>query len=254
MSKADQPVLKVSNYSVDFWVEGVWYPAAINMNFEVQAGKVLAIVGESGSGKSTTAMGLMDLLASNARIEGSVEINGQEMVGAKKTLLRRARGREVAYIFQEPMTALNPVYTIGFQIVETLRTHLDMGPQEAKVRAIELISMVEIPNPEASFDKYPHQLSGGQRQRAMIAQSLACDPGLLVADEPTSALDPKTADQTMAFCIQYQAHFQHAIILVTHDRSLAERHGFQILEIGLSSSQTGLVAHLQMQSHTRGLL
>lgn len=217
MSKADQPVLKVSNYSVDFWVEGVWYPAAINMNFEVQAGKVLAIVGESGSGKSTTAMGLMDLLASNARIEGSVEINGQEMVGAKKTLLRRARGREVAYIFQEPMTALNPVYTIGFQIVETLRTHFDMGPQEAKVRAIELISMVEIPNPEASFDKYPHQLSGGQRQRAMIAQSLACDPGLLVADEPTTALDVTVQAEILDLIRNLRDRLNSAILLITHD-------------------------------------
>lgn len=217
MSKADQPVLKVSNYSVDFWVEGVWYPAAINMNFEVQAGKVLAIVGESGSGKSTTAMGLMDLLASNARIEGSVEINGQEMIGAKKTLLRRARGREVAYIFQEPMTALNPVYTIGFQIVETLRTHLDMGPQEAKVRAIELISMVEIPNPEASFDKYPHQLSGGQRQRAMIAQSLACDPGLLVADEPTTALDVTVQAEILDLIRNLRDRLNSAILLITHD-------------------------------------
>ena len=217
MSKADQPVLKVSNYSVDFWVEGVWYPAAINMNFEVQAGKVLAIVGESGSGKSTTAMGLMDLLASNARIEGSVEINGQEMVGAKKTLLRRARGREVAYIFQEPMTALNPVYTIGFQIVETLRTHFDMGPQEAKVRAIELISMVEIPNPEGSFDKYPHQLSGGQRQRAMIAQSLACDPGLLVADEPTTALDVTVQAEILDLIRNLRDRLNSAILLITHD-------------------------------------
>ena len=172
-----QTILQVANYNVDFWVEGVWYPAAIDMNFEVQAGKVLAIVGESGSGKSTTALGLMDLLASNARISGSVKVRGQEMVGAKKAVLRKSRGRQVAYIFQEPMTALNPVYTIGFQIVETLRTHFDMGPQDAKTRAIELISMVEIPNAEASFHKYPHQLSGGQRQRAMIAQSLACEIG-----------------------------------------------------------------------------
>jgi peptide/nickel transport system ATP-binding protein len=217
MSKADQAVLQVSNYSVDFWVEGVWYPAAINMNFDVQAGKVLAIVGESGSGKSTTAMGLMDLLASNARIEGSVKVNGQEMVGAKKTLLRRARGREVAYIFQEPMTALNPVYTIGFQIVETLRTHFDMGPQEAKVRAIELITMVEIPNPEASFDKYPHQLSGGQRQRAMIAQSLACDPGLLVADEPTTALDVTVQAEILDLIRNLRDRLNSAILLITHD-------------------------------------
>jgi peptide/nickel transport system ATP-binding protein len=217
MSKANQAVLQVANYSVDFFVEGVWYPAAINMNFEVQAGKVLAIVGESGSGKSTTAMGLMDLLASNARIEGSVKVNGEEMVGAKKTLLRRARGREVAYIFQEPMTALNPVYTIGFQIVETLRTHFDMGPQEAKVRAIELITMVEIPNPEASFDKYPHQLSGGQRQRAMIAQSLACDPGLLVADEPTTALDVTVQAEILDLIRNLRDRLNSAILLITHD-------------------------------------
>ena len=212
-----KPVLKVSNYNIDFWVEGVWYPAAIDMNFEVQAGKVLAIVGESGSGKSTTAMGLMDLLASNARISGSVEINGQEMVGAKSSVLRRARGREVAYIFQEPMTALNPVYTIGFQIVETLRNHFDLAPKEAKAKAIELIAMVEIPNPEASFDKYPHQLSGGQRQRAMIAQSLACDPGLLVADEPTTALDVTVQAEILDLIRNLSDKLNSAVLLITHD-------------------------------------
>jgi peptide/nickel transport system ATP-binding protein len=162
-------------------------------------------------------MGLMDLLASNARVEGSVKVNGEEMIGAKKTLLRRARGRDVAYIFQEPMTALNPVYTIGFQIVETLRTHFDMGPQEAKVRAIELITMVEIPNPEASFDKYPHQLSGGQRQRAMIAQSLACDPGLLVADEPTTALDVTVQAEILDLIRNLRDRLNSAILLITHD-------------------------------------
>lgn len=212
-----QPILKVSNYNIDFWVEGVWYPAAIDMNFQVLAGKVLAIVGESGSGKSTTAMGLMDLLASNARISGSVQISGREMVGAKRTALRKVRGKEVAYIFQEPMTALNPVYTIGFQIVETLRNHFDMGPKEAKARAIELISMVEIPNPEASFDKYPHQLSGGQRQRAMIAQSLACDPGLLVADEPTTALDVTVQAEILDLIRNLRDKLNSAILLITHD-------------------------------------
>ena len=217
MSKVNESVLQVSNYSVDFWVEGVWYPAAIDMNFEVKAGKVLAIVGESGSGKSTTAMGLMDLLASNARVSGSVKVNGQEMIGAKKSLLRKTRGADVAYIFQEPMTALNPLYTIGFQIVETLRTHFDMGPQQAKVRAIELITMVEIPNPEASFDKYPHQLSGGQRQRAMIAQSLACDPGLLVADEPTTALDVTVQAEILDLIRNLRDKLNSAILLITHD-------------------------------------
>ncbi|MFM9064382.1 MAG: ATP-binding cassette domain-containing protein, partial [Pirellula sp.] len=212
-----EPILQVANYNVDFWVDGVWYPAAIDMNFEVQAGKVLAIVGESGSGKSTTALGLMDLLASNARVSGSVKVRGQEMVGAKKSVLRKSRGRQVAYIFQEPMTALTPVYTIGFQIVETLRTHFDMGPQDAKARAIELISMVEIPNPEASFVKYPHQLSGGQRQRAMIAQSLACDPGLLVADEPTTALDVTVQAEILDLMRNLQDRLNSAILLITHD-------------------------------------
>ncbi|MFM1957914.1 MAG: hypothetical protein RI929_277 [Actinomycetota bacterium] len=212
-----ESVLKVSNYSIDFWVEGVWYPAAIDMNFDVKAGKVLAIVGESGSGKSTTALGLMDLLASNARISGSVKVNGKEMVGATKANLRRVRGKEVAYIFQEPMTALNPVYTIGFQIVETLRTHFDMGPKEARAKAIELIAMVEIPNPEASFDKYPHQLSGGQRQRAMIAQSLACDPGLLIADEPTTALDVTVQAEILDLIRNLKDNLNSAILLITHD-------------------------------------
>ena len=212
-----ETVLKVANYNIDFWVEGVWYPAAIDMNFELAAGKVLAIVGESGSGKSTTAMGLMDLLASNARVSGSVKIKEQEMVGVKKSVVRKARGRDVAYIFQEPMTALNPVYTIGFQIVETLRTHFDMGPHDAKVRAIELLTMVEIPEPEASFNKYPHQLSGGQRQRAMIAQSLACDPGLLVADEPTTALDVTVQAEILDLMRSLRDRLNSAILLITHD-------------------------------------
>ena len=212
-----EPVLKVENLTIEFWVDGVWYPAAIDMNFEVQAGQVLAIVGESGSGKSTTALGLMNLLASNARTNGSVRVKGEEMIGANSATLRRTRGKEVAYIFQEPMTALNPVYTIGFQIVETLRNHFDMGPHEAKIRAIELLTMVDIPDPEKSFNKYPHQLSGGQRQRAMIAQALACDPGLLVADEPTTALDVTVQAEILDLMRGLRTKLNSAIVLITHD-------------------------------------
>jgi peptide/nickel transport system ATP-binding protein len=212
-----EPVLKVENLTIEFWVDGVWYPAAIDMNFEVQAGQVLAIVGESGSGKSTTALGLMNLLASNARTNGSVRVKGEEMIGANAATLRRTRGKEVAYIFQEPMTALNPVYTIGFQIVETLRNHFDMGPHEAKARAIELLTMVDIPDPEKSFNKYPHQLSGGQRQRAMIAQALACDPGLLVADEPTTALDVTVQAEILDLMRGLRTKLNSAIVLITHD-------------------------------------
>lgn len=212
-----EPILKVENFTVEFWVDGVWYPAAINMNFEVLPGQVLAIVGESGSGKSTTALGLMDLLSSNARTEGSVRVKGVEMIGASKSVLRKNRGQEVAYIFQEPMTALNPVYTIGFQIVETLRNHFVMGPKEARTRAVELLSMVDIPDPEKSFNKYAHQLSGGQRQRAMIAQALACDPGLLVADEPTTALDVTVQAEILDLMRGLRTRLNSAILLITHD-------------------------------------
>ncbi len=211
-----EPVLSVKDFTVEFWVDGVWYPAAMDMNFDVEAGKVTAIVGESGSGKSTTAMGLMSILASNARTHGSVKVKGEEMIGAPASLLRKFRGKEVAYIFQEPMTALNPVYTIGFQIVETLRTHFDIGPKEARLRAIELLTMVEIPDPEKSFEKYPHQLSGGQRQRAMIAQALACDPALLVADEPTTALDVTVQAEILDLMRGLKSRLNSAILLITH--------------------------------------
>ena len=210
-------MLKVSDLTVEFWVDGVWYPAAVNIDFEVDAGQTLAIVGESGSGKSTVAMAVMSLLASNARVTGSVEVKGQEVLGATTQLLQKYRGNEVAYIFQEPMTALNPVYTIGFQIMETLRNHFDMGPQEAKARAIELIKMVEIPDPERSVDKYPHQLSGGQRQRAMIAQALACDPALLIADEPTTALDVTVQAEILDLMRGLRTRLNSGILLITHD-------------------------------------
>ena len=224
-----EPVLKVHDFTVEFWVDGIWYPAAVDMNFEVNPGQVLAIVGESGSGKSTTAMGLMSLLASNARMSGSIKVKGQEMLGAKGSILRKFRGKEVAYIFQEPMTALNPVYTIGFQIIETLRTHFDMGPKEARARALELITMVEIPDPTTSIDKYPHQLSGGQRQRAMIAQALACDPGLLVADEPTTALDVTVQAEVLDLMRNLKDKLNSAILLITHDMGVVADMADEIL-------------------------
>ena len=223
------PVLKVDKYCVDFWVDGVWYPAAIDMNFELEAGKVLAIVGESGSGKSTTALGLMNLLASNARMSGSILVKGQEMLDATPHILHQFRGKEVAYIFQEPMTALNPVYTIGFQIVETLRNHFDMGPKEAHDRAVELIRMVDIPEPEKSINKYPHQLSGGQRQRALIAQALACDPGLLVADEPTTALDVTVQAEILDLMRGLKDKLNSAILLITHDMGVVADMADEIL-------------------------
>src|SRR5918993_1187514 len=202
-----ETILEVDNLGVEFWVEGEFYPAAIDMNYVVRRGEVLAIVGESGSGKSTSSMALLGLLPENARVTDSIKLLGREL-----------RGNDIAVIFQEPMTALNPVYTIGFQIMESLRSHdRTLAPSEAKARAIELLGMVEMPNPEQSFFKYPHQLSGGQRQRAMIAQSISCDPLLLIADEPTTALDVTVQAEILDLLRDLHKRLDSAIILITHD-------------------------------------
>jgi peptide/nickel transport system ATP-binding protein len=152
-ARGDQPILEVHGLGVDFWVDGTWYPAAIDMNYDVKPGEVLAIVGESGSGMSSSSMALLGLLPSNARVSGSIKLKGRELTTLSDRQVRMIRGRDVAVIFQEPMTALNPVYTIGFQIVEVLRLHMAMGPSEAKARAIELLRMVEMPEPETAFNK-----------------------------------------------------------------------------------------------------
>ncbi|MEO8908199.1 MAG: ABC transporter ATP-binding protein, partial [Microbacteriaceae bacterium] len=185
----ETPVLQVTDLSVDFGVDDVWVPAAIKLNYSIKRGEVMALVGESGSGKSVSSMSILDLLPNNSRITGSIKLNGRELRGISAAQMRAVRGNDVALIFQEPMTALNPVFTVGFQIVETLRVHYGISPHEGKVRALELLRMVELPDPLKAFNSYPHQLSGGQCQRAMIAQSISCDPGLLIADEPTTALD-----------------------------------------------------------------
>jgi len=214
---ATETVLEVSDLGVDFWVDGTFYPAAIGLNYEVKRGEVLAIVGESGSGKSSSSMALLGLLPANARVTGSIKLLGRELQGIPEQELRQVRGNEIAVIFQEPMTALNPVYTIGFQIMEALRSHFDLTPAEAKVRAIDLLTKVEMPDPAVAFHKYPHQLSGGQRQRAMIAQSISCDPVLLIADEPTTALDVTVQAEILDLLRSLHTRLNSAIILITHD-------------------------------------
>ena len=211
------PVLKVENLSVDFGVDNEWVPAAIELNYEVHKGEVLAIVGESGSGKSASSMAVLDLLPTNSRIRGSVKLNGVELRGMRDGAMRKVRGEKIAVIFQEPMTALNPVYTIGFQIVETLRQHYGINPAKAKERAIELLTLVEMPDPAKAFNSYPHQLSGGQRQRAMIAQSISCDPDLLIADEPTTALDVTVQAEILDLLRSLHKRLDSAIVLITHD-------------------------------------
>lgn len=211
------PILEVRDLSVEFFVDGEWFPAAVDVSYDVHPGEVLAIVGESGSGKTQSSMSLIGLLPPNGRASGSAKLAGKELLGLSHKQLSSVRGKDVAVIFQEPMTALNPVYTVGFQIAETLRVHLELSPKQARARAVELLHLVDIPDPKGSVDKYPHQLSGGQRQRAMIAQALACDPKLLIADEPTTALDVTVQAEILKLMRDLRNRIDSGIILITHD-------------------------------------
>ena len=253
-----QMVLEVKDLSVDFGVDKEWVPAAIGLNYEVRAGEVLAIVGESGSGKSASSMALLDLLPSNSRVRGRVKLAGQELLGKDRSAIRRVRGNDVAVIFQEPMTALNPVYTIGNQIVETIRLHNPISPDEAKSRALRMLELVELPDPEKAFKSYPHQLSGGQRQRAMIAQSLSCDPKLLIADEPTTALDVTVQAEILDLMRHLKDKLNSAVILITHDMGvvadLADRIVVMRRGVIVESGTSEEIFHAPKHEYTQALL
>ncbi len=211
------PVLSVRHLGVDFRVGDEWVMASQHVSFDIMPGKVLAVVGESGSGKSVTSMGMLGLLPGNARLTGSATIRGTELIGAPEPALRRIRGSEIGLIFQEPMTALNPVLTVGYQVAEVLLSHQDISPAKARERAVELFTLVDLPDPAGRYDLYPHQLSGGQRQRVMIAMAIACDPVLLIADEPTTALDVTVQAEILDLLRDLHHRLDSAILLITHD-------------------------------------
>jgi peptide/nickel transport system ATP-binding protein len=213
----DEPVLSVRNLSVDFRTEDGSVSAVDSVSFDVQAGEVLAVVGESGCGKSVTAMSLSGLLPRTASVTGSVRLAGAELVGASDRQLRTVRGDDVAYIFQEPMTSLNPVFTVGRQIAEVLRLHRGASRKEARAQAVELLTLVGIPSPDRRVEEYPHQLSGGMRQRVMIAMALACGPKVLIADEPTTALDVTVQAVILDLLRDLGRRLGTAIVLITHD-------------------------------------
>ena len=185
-----EPILSVRNLTTAFRVDGEWKPVVRNVSFDIRPGETLAIVGESGSGKSVTSLSIMRLLAKDAsRIEGQVMLNGRDLLSLSEKEMRAVRGNEVSMIFQEPMTSLNPIFTIGRQISEVLTRHKGMSATDARAETIRMLEKVRIPNAASRFDEYPHQFSGGMRQRVMIAMALASRPKLLIADEPTTALD-----------------------------------------------------------------
>jgi peptide/nickel transport system ATP-binding protein len=213
-----EKLLRVNGLKVRFTTEDGVVRAVDGVDFELERGKVLGIVGESGSGKSVTAMTLLGLTRDkNTRFEGEVLYRDQDLLQLPESRLREVRGNEIAMIFQDPMTSLNPVYTVGDQIVEAITTHEQASKSEAKRRAVELLRQVGIPNPQVRVDDYPHQFSGGMRQRAMIAMALSCNPDILIADEPTTALDVTIQAQILELLDRLRADFDSAVILITHD-------------------------------------
>ncbi len=212
------PLLEVTALQTHFATPDGVVRAVEGLSFTVAAGETLAIVGESGCGKSVTSMSILRLIPSPpGRIAGSIRFQGQELLDLPEAGMRRIRGNEIAMIFQEPMTSLNPVLTIGRQITETLRLHQGLSAQAAAARAAETLSLVGIPAPERRAREYPHQLSGGMRQRVMIAMALACNPKLLIADEPTTALDVTIQAQILELMRGLKQRIGSAIMLITHD-------------------------------------
>ncbi|HEX6701422.1 MAG TPA: ABC transporter ATP-binding protein [Gaiellaceae bacterium] len=211
-------LLDVKGLKVRFATEDGIVNAVDGVDFELDRGRVLGIVGESGCGKSVTAMTILGLTrGANARFEGEVDYKGRNLLTLSEEALRDVRGNEIAMIFQDPMSSLNPVYRVGAQIVEAIATHENVSKEVAKRRAIDLLRQVGIPRPETRVDDYPHQFSGGMRQRAMIAMGLANNPDVLIADEPTTALDVTIQAQIIELIDKLKDDFNSAVILITHD-------------------------------------
>jgi len=214
---ATSPLLEVGDLTVTFRTDDGPVLAVRGVDFTVDAGEVLAIVGESGSGKSVTAMSILGLLPPSATIQGKVSWRGEDLLQAKPNRMREIRGAEIAMIFQDPLTALNPVYKVGKQIIEMIQAHEKVTKAEARKRAIEMLDLVGIPQPEKRVDQYTHEFSGGMRQRAMIAIALACNPQVIIADEPTTALDVTVQAQVLEVLVDLAKKRNVAVVLITHD-------------------------------------
>jgi peptide/nickel transport system ATP-binding protein len=211
-------MLEVRDLRVQFRTDDGLVKAVDGLSFDLERGRTLGIVGESGSGKSVTSLAIMGLhRGPGTEIGGQIRLDGEDLVSAGPARMRQLRGSKMAMIFQDPLTALHPYYTVGAQIIEAYRVHNKVSKQVARKRAVDLLGRVGIPQPAVRVDDYPHQFSGGMRQRAMIAMALSCDPELLIADEPTTALDVTVQAQILDLIVDLQAEFGSAVIIITHD-------------------------------------
>ncbi len=212
-----RPVLEASDLRVQFDTQDGCVEAVAGVSFSLEAGQVLGIVGESGSGKSVACLAMLGLAGSSATVRGAARFRGRNLVGLPERELCTIRGCDIAMVFQDPMTSLNPVYTVGHQIAEQLRAHLDLDRRQARARAIAMLDRVGIPDGRRRFDSFPHEFSGGMRQRAMIAMALCCEPAVLIADEPTTALDVTIQAQIIDLIAALKDDLGAAVIMISHD-------------------------------------
>jgi peptide/nickel transport system ATP-binding protein len=253
------PLLSVEQLTTAFPIDGRWTPAVNGVSFSLAAGETLALVGESGCGKSLTALSILRLVDPPGRIvSGAVRFEGRDLLTLSEREMRSVRGAAIGLVLQEPMTALNPVFTVGSQIAEALEVHGQARGRAARARAIELLDAVRVPEPARRADEYPHQLSGGLRQRALIAAALACRPRLLIADEPTTALDVTIQAQILDLLRDLRRDFNLALLLITHDLGIVAHQADRVIVMYagriVEEAPVRTVFREPLHPYTRGLL
>jgi len=252
-------LLELNNLKLSFYTYAGEVQALRGVSFTLDQGEVIGIVGESGSGKSVTSLSIMGLLPPAAKIKGgSINFNGRDLLTLSSAQMQQIRGNEISMVFQDPMTSLNPVYTVGNQIMEPLMLHQHLSRSQAQKKAVEMLALTGIPDPLQRFNQYPHEFSGGMRQRAMIAMALSCQPRLLIADEPTTALDVTIQAQILALMKDLKEHFNTSIIMITHDLGVVAQLCSRILVmyggIIVEEGSTRDIFHNPRHPYTWGLL